>query len=286
MLFELINSGVGIRQCGRILGLSLRCTEIKLRKMGRHAAALNESLLKPLEGEVRFHLDEFETFEGQRNARPLTVPTLLHSDSRYLAWSESAPIRPRGSMPAKRLEAIARSEARHGPRQDASRASLVRTLRIGARLAGGADRIVLQMDEKKSYPGLARAAFVGKRIELRRTSSELPRTTGNPMFAINHEEARMRDLMGRLRRESWLVSKKSCYLDLALQLYMLIRNTVRLRFLRDDCTPAMRIGLLGRRLTLHEALGWRQEWGTRSIHPLSERGSTIEAWHRRATAAA
>ena len=44
----------------------------------------------------------------------------------------------------------------------------------------------------------------------------------------------MRDLMGRLRRESWLVSKKRRYLDLGLQVHMAYRNLVRKRFNHDD----------------------------------------------------
>jgi len=77
-------------------------------------------------------------------------------------------------------------------------------------------------------------------------------------------QALARDLMGRLRRRSWLVSKKRRYLDLGLQLFAAYRNLVRRRFNRDDFSPAQFLGFTSRRLRVGELLGWRQDWGERS----------------------
>jgi hypothetical protein len=101
------------------------------------------------------------------------------------------------------------------------------------------------------------------------TSSKLARTSANPLFPINHTEAMARDLTGRLRRESWLVSKKRRYLDLGLQVFLAYRNYVRRRFNFDEFSPAERLGFAPRRLTETEVLSWRQDWAERSIHPLS-----------------
>ncbi|MFT4543366.1 MAG: transposase-like protein [Planctomycetota bacterium] len=207
LLFRLVSSGVGTRQCTRFINIFLRCTDFKL---GRHARHRIQSLIEPLTGTVSFHLDEIEADEGRRNARPWSVPILLLSHSRYIIWAELAPIHPRGKMTEKRLQAIARSEGRHGHRLDQSRASLVRTFLYGEAIAKRADNIVLSTDEKSSYGGLATKAFGKRRLDHRKTDSKLMRDTRNPLFAINHEEAVIRDLMGRLRRESWLVSKNRC----------------------------------------------------------------------------
>jgi hypothetical protein len=78
----------------------------------------------------------------------------------------------------------------------------------------------------------------------------------------------LRDLSGRLRRRSWLVTKRRRYLDLGLQLAMAYRNLVRRRFNRDKESPAQRAGFMKRRLVPGEVLGWRQDWGAGlSIHP-------------------
>jgi hypothetical protein len=100
-----------------------------------------------------------------------------------------------------------------------------------------------------------------------RTKSVEPRTTRNPLFPINSEEADMRDKLGRLRRESWLVSKMCKYLNLHLALYSAWRNWARPRFNRDRETPGQLMGLAERPLRAAELIGWRQDWGALSPCP-------------------
>jgi hypothetical protein len=226
---------------------------------------------------VSYHFDELETYESQRNTRPLSVPVLVESKSRYIIWAESATIRPRGKMTEQRLDAIARATARYGVRKDRSIRGIRRTFARGAWIARDASSIHLNTDEKSSYPGLGAKAFGRQRLEHRRTNSKLVRATWNPLFPINHEEAMLRDLMGRMRRESWLVSKKRRYLDLGLQVHMAYRNLVRRRFNRDQESPAQLLGFAPRRLTPSELLSWRQDQGERSIHPLSRSATRAPA---------
>ena len=157
-LFLLLASGVGLRQSSRNLGLSWRCTELKARKLGRHLRRLNVNLLAPLPEGSQLQLDELETYEGRRNTRPLSVPTLIETESRLVIWAESAPIRPSGRMSAARKAAIAEDERRFGPRIDGSREALQRTLRRGAAVTAGLAEVRLATDEKSTYPTLAREA--------------------------------------------------------------------------------------------------------------------------------
>ena len=285
-LFSRSASGVGIRQCARELPLSNRCTELKLRKIGRHVRRLNLNLRRELSPDASFRFDELETYEGQRNTRPLSVPVLVESESRYIVWAESAPIRPRGKMTKKRLKSIQESESRHGVRKDLSRRSVQRALQRGAEISATSSTVTLNTDEKSSYPGQAEKAFGRERLKLIRTNSKLVRATWNPLFAVNHEEAVARDLMGRLRRESWLVSKKRRYLDLALQIHMAYRNLVRRRFNKDRESAAELLGFLPRRLTAQEVLSWRQDWSKESIHPLSRGDMTVRVFENRRLSAA
>jgi hypothetical protein len=273
-LFELIHSGIGLRQCARLLHLSLRCTELKFRKLARHLRRLNLNLRGPLPADAELQLDEFESYEGCRNTRPVSIPMVIESRSRFVIWAEAATIRPRGKMTRARERAIQRDVARFGPRRDTSRRSLERTLRRAAQLLEERASVVLHTDGKSSYVPLALETVGGdeRRLQHVRTSSKLPRTAANPLFPINQTEALGRDLLGRLRRESWLASKKRRFLDLALQVFMTYRNYVRRRFNFDVESPAMCLRYLKRRLRPTEALGWRQDWGERSIHPLSASG--------------
>jgi transposase-like protein len=279
-LFQLLASGLGLRQSARNLRLSQRCCELKFRKIARHLRRLHLNLSGQLPANSSFQLDEFETFEGRRNTRPLSVPVLIERDSRFVIWAESATIRPRGKMTPGRGLAIESEERRFGRRRDRSRRAARRTLDRGARLCGAHSSVLLETDKKTSYVALAREAFGPRRLVHRTTSSKLPRTKHNPLFPINHTEAMARDLMGRLRRRSWLVSKKRRYLDLALQIFASYRNYVRRRFNGDKCSPAQRLGFVPCRLSESEMISWRQEWGRSSIHPLAKAGESVEEWSR------
>ena len=277
-LFVLFASGIGIRQSSRILGLSRHCTQEKFRKIARHLRDLNANLRKPFDtDEVTLQFDEFESYEGRRNTRPLTIPMLVHRDTRFILGAVSAPIRPRGKMTSKRRRAIAEDESRYGPREDRSAEAIKEILARGAELCRSTRRVVFQTDEKSSYPGFARRAFGAKRLEHEQTNSKLARGSWNPLFPINHSEAMARDLTSRLRRESWLVSKKGWCLDLHLELAIAYRNYVRVRFNYDDQTPAQMLGFVREQPKPTQLMTRRQDWGKDSPYPFEASGRTTVA---------
>ena len=277
-LLRALARGSGLREASRQLGLSLRCTELKARKIGRHLRRLNLTLRGRLPEGSRLVFDELETYETRRNTRPLTVPFLVEGESLFIVWAESAPIRPSGKMSKARKAAIAEDRARFGPRKDLSRQSIMRTLERGAAMLHTDQGVLIDTDEKSTYAGLLRKVFGGRLLGHRKTNSLVLRATWNPLFPVNSEEARARDMMGRIRRESWLVSKARRWLDIGLQVHMAYRNYVRRRSNPEEASPAMRLGILKRRLRPEELLSWRQSWGARSPLPMGRaRGGTVRA---------
>jgi hypothetical protein len=277
-LFELLASGVGLRQSSRLLGLSRRCLELKHRKIGRHLRRQNLNLQGPLSSGSVLQLDELETFEGMRTLRPLTVPVLIEKHSRFIIWAESAPI-PARHRRTRHGRTRSEEQRKKGRRHDGSRRACRRTLGRAAALAKDLGAILIETDEKRSYPSLIREAFGFERaIAHGTTKSTRMRDVSNPLFAVNQTEAMARDLIGRLRRQSWLVSKKRRYLDLALALFIAWRNLVRRRFNQDDESPAQILEFTPRRMTEEELCSWRQDWGRRSIHPLSRNAESIESY--------
>ena len=271
-----LTSGVGYRQTARIVGLTRRNLINKARKIQRTAQLLDQNLLQSAGDLDRAHpsgrtldiqFDEFETYETRRNTRPLTIAVVIERESRLILGSSAAPIRPRGKMTERRTAAIAHEEARFGRRRNRSAAVCRYTLRRAAKVRPSARLVILGTDEKTSYPGYAVEAFKGRRLVHHQTPSVDPRGHGTPLFAINHTEAMLRDLTGRLRRESWLVSKLRKYLNLHLGLYAAWRNWVRPRFNRDRCSPGQLAGFSARRLEPSELVGWRQDWAGRSPCP-------------------
>lgn len=271
-LLEHLCSGAGYRQAGRVLGLSPTAVQQKARKLGRTCHHLHRNLSHRLGAGRTFVLDEEETYE-QSSIRTLTVPILIEASSWFLVAATAGPIRRRAAAGTARRRWQDLDEQRHGRRRDRSRRCVQRVLReLDRRLAGGS--LLLRSDEKASYATLAQRIF-GARLRHETTSGRLPRTTYNPLFAINSTIAMSRDLCGRLRRRSWLVSKKARWLRRHLHLFVVWRNYVRRRFNRDleHETAAVHLGLLPRQLTCAEVLAWRQDWGRRSLHPLNASGS-------------
>ncbi|MEM6676003.1 MAG: hypothetical protein AAF726_24350, partial [Planctomycetota bacterium] len=231
---KLLTHGTGFRGAARLVGLSRRCLELKARKISRNARWLDHNLKRRVarfelgdRDVLRVHFDEFETFEERRTTRPVTIAVAIESRTRFHFSAVAAPIRPRGKMTPARRAAIEEDEVRFGPRRTRSRTACKVTLRRAARVVPDASVVELFTDKKPSYAPIANWAFRGKPIAHSQTSSTLPRGQRNPLFPINNEEAELREKLSRLRRESWLVTKRRRFLNLHLALYAAWRNWVR-----------------------------------------------------------
>ncbi len=271
-LFGLLIGGMGLRQAQRTLGVDVHTVQDKLRKLGQLCRQLHRNLSPTLPDGRTFLLDEEETFECA-SIRPLTMPVLIERASWFVVATAVGRIRRLALPGSARRRRQARDERRNGRRRDESSQRVRETMQeLQRRLHGG--RFVLQTDEKGSYAAIARRLF-GDRVLHETTSSELIRTTFNPLFPINVTMAMTRDNCGRLRRRSWLVTKKASRLRAHLHVFTIYRNYVRRRFnsdLEHEC-PAWFLGLLPRALRPQEVLAWRQDWGPRSVHPISRSGA-------------
>ena len=260
-VFELLASGLGLRQTARILKISRRCLELKARKIGWHLRWLSRTVSGSIEGHAIFVFDEMETFEQCRRTKPLTLPVLVEHESMFIVGASSAPKRAGGSMPMRRKKLIARREAMEGPRRNGGPWCIRKVLRAGKNLLQPDTSVELVSDKKSNYKKIARAVFAGHELKVRQYSSKQARNVRNPLFRINLTNAMARDLNGRLRRRSWLASKRRWFLDLQLEFFMAWRNFHRPRFNRDAQTPAQIIGFTKAQLTPRDMLSWRQDWG-------------------------
>ena len=282
-LLRLLTSGVSLRQSARLLEIDIHAVQRKLQKLAALCSALHDNLSPGLAAGRTFLLDEEETFE-QASIWPVTMPVLIEKESWFVVATDAAPIRRLAPLGTARRRLQEASEQRLGRRPDGSRASVRRTLQaLAQRLDGG--RLVLRTDEKSSYATLVSEVFRGA-ARHETTSGRAPRTKQNPLFPINTTLAMTRDNNGRLRRRSWLVSKRCACLQQQMCLFVVYRNYVRYRFNRDerDYTPARKLGLLPRALQLREVLAWRQDWGRLSIHPTSWSAQRTVAEAQRAVA--
>ena len=284
-LVSRLASGGGLRQSARELRLSLWGVQKKFRKLATQLCRLHDNLLRRVDVTVAFALDEAETFEGNRIARPLTVPVVIESQTMFVAGACSGRLPSRPQHRGADRNTVAADAERDGRRPDDSRRVVAAMLAKAARLVAVQPELSVRSDRKTSYPKLIRAAF-GTRSDARpraivheRVSSAAPRTPRNPLHRINLTLAMIRDQLGRMRRRSWLHTKRRVYLDLHLGLFACYRNYVRVRFNGEERSPAELLGLLPRRLTIRELLGWRQDQGREhSTHPLARRGESVAEW--------
>jgi len=269
-LFELLSSGVGFRQSGRLLRLHGSSAQRKARKIGRTCKLLHDNLSARLPGDRCWLLDEEETYEGA-SIRPLTMPVLIEKETWFVVGTAVGSIRRLAPLGTARRVRQDIEEAKRGVRPDQSAECVRSVLETLARKSTDGF-VLLRSDEKSSYGTIAKAIF-GARLQHETTSGNLVRNTCNPLFPINTTLAMTRDNCGRLRRRSWLVTKAAQWLANHMSIFIVYRNYVRRRFNSDKEaeTPAQILRLLPRNLEVDEVLRWRQDWGERSIHPLSFR---------------
>jgi hypothetical protein len=263
-LWERFVSGTSLRQCARMLRIARRTVEDRLVRFGRHAARLHGRLLAWFAARGRVQLDELETYEHHRILKPLTVAVLLHEGSWFLIDQAVGLLRSRASASARSKARRARFEAEEGRRRNGSREVVRRVLTtLRNSCARGGPRPTLVSDEKGSYVGAVRDLFGVRGLRHERVSGELPRTTWNPLFGINHMEAMLRYGMSRLIRDTFCGSKKGSHLAHHLALHRVWWNCWRWQTNRSRRTPAMAAGVLGRRLEMEELFGWSEAFGER-----------------------
>lgn len=257
-LGQLMISGVGQRQAARILKLARSSVEKKFKKLALHFRRLHENLTGTFPSNAEFMLDELETFEGNRRTKRLTVPVLIETTSLFIVDAQS------GTLPA--IAGRKRRSTNVPPRTSESSKVCAKVLERAASMIPPGAVFRMTTDQKSSYPGLVRRALEGHRV-LHETHSGLLKSASSPLFLINLTLALMRDHLSRLRRRSWLASKKKEQLDRHMAAFMCWRNFARFRTNREKVTPAQVAGLSPRRFDWGDLIGWRQVFGPLSIDP-------------------
>lgn len=254
--FELMVACVGQRQSARVLRVARRTVERRFAWLARHAAAYQNNRLQAATLAGPFQLDEMESFEANR-FQPVTVPVLIDRDTMFVVATAVGPLRRKGRLSAAQRRQRDRHEALHGRRPSGSAPAVSRVMRVLAGVA--ARRVVLESDRKPLYGALARR-IPGRRIIWRTHDAAIRRDRANPLFAINHTNARLRHFLSRLRRRSWCVSKTRAGLERHLQIAALWINYCRGITNRTTTTPAMALGLLKEPRRSEQVLDWRQDW--------------------------
>jgi hypothetical protein len=258
---DLMVACVGLRQAARVLRVARRTVERRFAWLARHAVQFQANRLAAARIPGPFQLDELESFEANRY-QPVTVPVLIERSSLFIVATAVGPLRRKGRLTPRQRRVRAEHEALHGRRPSQSRRVVHEVLgRLGSVVPAGP--VVLESDEKPLYGRLGRE-LLGTRFLWRTHSASMRRDRRNPLFPINHTNARLRHFLARLRRRTWCVSKRRLWLQAHLAIATLWSNFCRGITNRTGTTPAQAVALAPRRYRPEEVLAWRQDWGTLS----------------------
>ena len=259
---QLFVACVGQRQTARVLGVARRTIERRFRWLAAHARGFHRNRLSGARLAGPFQLDELESFEGNR-FQPVTAPVLIDRRTFFVVSTAVGPIRRKGRMTNGQRLARARHEALHGRRPARSARVVRQVLSELRRIVHPLRPVVLESDRKPMYGQLGRRIF-GERFSWSRHSATARRDRANPLFPINHTNARLRHFLSRLRRRTWCISKTRRDLQRHLAIATLWVNYSRGITNRTQVTPAQALGLCPRPFRPEELVSWRQDWGPRS----------------------
>ena len=195
-------------------------------------------------------VDGFESFEYSQY-HPIHHHVAVESETGFWLYHTDSELRRKGRMTAYQRQRREDLENRFGrPDPAAIRKDMQELLEVSLRKA---DQALVHSDDHRSYPPAIRA--VTCRIRHTVTSSKRPRTTRNPLFAVNELDLLIRHSQANHKRETIAFSKRRQGSAERLAVLQVWRNYIKWRREKQPGeTAAMKKGLLARRLTVMEVL--------------------------------
>ena len=244
----------GCRQIAREFGCAPTTVMRQLARLGRHCLLFHQlhrprgPLAEPLV------VDGFESFEFSQY-HPVYFNLAAGSHSHFFYAFTDAELRRKGRMTAPQQRRRALLEARRG-RPD-PRAIELETAALLNLVAPTPQSLELHTDDHRAYPrALRRLPHLQVRHHV--TSSLARRTTRNPLFPVNLLDLLIRHCGANHKRETIAFSKRRQAAAERLAILLVWRNYLKsFSERRRDATPAVRLGLLKRTLSVEEVLARR-----------------------------
>ena len=244
-------SCAGLRQIARALDASPQTILLHANRLGRHCQLFHE-LHRP-RGPLAeaIALDGFQSFEYSQ-FHPTWYHVVAGRSSHFFYGFTDSELRRSGRMTPAQRRTRARLEQRHG-RPD-PRSIERETTAVLAVVCAAEQEVELHTDEHADYPrALRRLGHL--RVRHLTTSSRAARTAHNPLFAINLLDLLIRHSGANHKRETIAFAKRRQMAVWRLWVMLVWRNYLKWVSERKALdTPAMRLGLLERRLRVPDLL--------------------------------
>jgi len=245
----------GFRQIAREHEVSPSTIARMSARLGRHCLLFHEETRPRGEIVEPLALDSFESYEWSQ-FYPTSYHIAVGQDSHYFYGFTESECRRRGTMTAAQKRRRAELEQELGrPDPRSIEKEVGNLLSI---VAPRPQALELHTDEHKAYPrALPRASHL--EVAHRTISSRAARTPQNPLFAVNLLDLLLRHSGSNHKRETIAASKRRASAIERLFVFLVWRNWVKSfseRF--GGASAAMRLGLVGRRLSPKEILERRR----------------------------
>jgi transposase-like protein len=242
------------RQIARDLGLSPTTVLRQTERLGRHCLLFHERLRPHAPPEEPLVVDGFESFERSQDI-PVHFHTAVGAHSHYLHAFTDSELRRKGRMTAaqrRRREQRERTLGRPDPRSiEREMAELVALV-----VPPGASAHI-RSDAHPAYPRAWRR-LADRQLVHETVSARRARTPQNPLFPANLLDLLIRHSSANHKRETIAFSKRRQSAAERLLILLVWRNYLKsFSERRRDATPAQRLGLTTRRLSLDDVLAQR-----------------------------
>lgn len=243
MLEDNLKTGSGIRDMGRVLGVSTTTILNRLERLSRQALGVMSELYPFLPGEKEYAADGFESFVSSQY-HPCHITLLAGGKSQYVYGAAPVVLRRKGRMTEK--QRVRREELEkqwRAPRQGVSQSFAAVCGSLLPLLAKSSSPKLLFTDEHPAYvraynllPELLKALREHKLFHFR-ISSKAPRTRFNPLFAVNYLDRQFRKDQASHCRETVQFSRSINDMMNRMMIYLAYHNTekiYRIRLKRGD----------------------------------------------------
>ena len=206
-----LSTCAGLRQIGRVAGVTHRVIQNRCRRLARNALAVMDLVLSGLDLDEHLAMDGFESFTGSQY-HPNNITHIAGCRSQFIYAAVHTLFRRKGAM--------TEAQKRHRSVIDAVWSPQTTVEQQCAHMLGDLERPVcracdtrsepleLRTDAHIAYPGaiaalpsLTRRLSEGTLLH-KRTSSRAARTTANPLFAVNYVDRQLRASLAEYVRET------------------------------------------------------------------------------------
>ena len=250
-IFHQLLACSGYRQIARQYRVSPTTILTHAARLGRHCLLFHEQLRPKGPFIESLVIDGFESFEFSQY-HPTAFHVAVGSPSHFFHGFTDSELRRRGRMTERQKARRLWLESQFGRPHPRSIEHEVTAL-LGT-LAPLPQRLTLYSDDHQAYPrALAQLPHLDVTHEI--TSSREPRTSSNPLFPVNLLDLLIRHSCANHKRETIAFSKRRQSAAERLWLLLVWRNYLKcFSEKKRDATPAMRLGVLERALSVADVL--------------------------------